>query len=196
MFTDGAPNCIVGNFGGAPVQPASLYSLAVRTTPTWIYSFDQPDNFLGTYGGITIPSNTDHTNTINLQSDNNPRTRVLDTDSGGIINTKCNVNKAARNMLENVANAARREDPNVNGSPINVFTIGFGLAMTTQEVSECYGTDNKELGAYILRRLANVPGVDTYNSDQPTGLYVQADDATELDSAFERVANAILRLSK
>jgi Flp pilus assembly protein TadG len=196
LFTDGAPNGIAGNFDGAPTKPAVLYSLEGSR---YIYHLgDQSNLFPGSYG-ITIPENTDYTGTVNLKSDLNPQTRGLELESGRIKNSECNTNRAARNMLENVANAARSEHQDKDGNtvtPIHIFTIGLGTAMVTQEVAGCYGTDSKELGAYILRRVANIPGVDTYSSSQPTGLYVYARNASDLQNAFDQVANVILHLSK
>jgi hypothetical protein len=95
-------------------------------------------------------------------------------------------------MLENVANAARGETVS---SPINIFTIGLGASLTSQEINFC-GYGSNEQGMNILKRLANIQGVDTYDPNQPTGLYAYAADATQLNNAFDQVARAILQLAK
>jgi Flp pilus assembly protein TadG len=202
FFTDGAPNGVAGNFnnGGAIVQ-GDLYSetdtsigwaQSINSTPFRMFFINQQNNSLADAMSITILPTTDYKGTVNLTSFNNIRT--LTTSGGNIQNTWCNVNKAARNMLENVADAARSESGSA-GSPIHVFTIGLGASLTTLEVNYC-GYSGGDQGSNILKRLANIPGVDTYNASQPSGLYAYAADPTQLNNAFTQVANAILRLTK
>jgi Flp pilus assembly protein TadG len=199
MFTDGAPNGIAVN--GLSAVPVSLYSEA-NTGWLWDYCASPPaqaatpplaqemfslnlqNQFLNNFCNPTNLPATDYTGSVSLRSYNNIRI-----DPSGLPNTRCNVNIAARNMLENVANAARSE---VN--PIHIFTIGLGNALTTPEISNC-GYGNSESGQNILLRLANVQNSDTYNSSQPEGLFAFAANGAQLTSAFQQVANAILRLS-
>lgn len=102
--------------------------------------------------------------------------------------TACNTNKAARNMVENIANTART-------NKIFVFTLGLGNQLNSIEMRNCsYG--NSEYGANILKRIANTNTADTYNNLQPTGTYVYAANATELDAAFNKIASEIIRLSR
>jgi Flp pilus assembly protein TadG len=107
---------------------------------------------------------------------------------------KCNVNRAARNMTENVANAARAESGE-QGASITIFTVGLGTMLTMPEIA-CPGYGSNEHGENILRRLANVQGVDTYDPKQSSGIYAYAQDPTQLKAAFDRVARNVLRLSK
>jgi Mg-chelatase subunit ChlD len=199
FFTDGAPNGVAGTFtnNGSPVQ-GDLYSETDLTydpcgtsgnTAIRMFQTNQQDNFLNFYCNIPTLPDTDYTGTVNLASYNNIRT--FNPTGNPVPNTRCNVNRAARNMLENIANAARSEA----GNPIHVFTIGLGASLTTQEIGFC-GYGSNESGDNILRRLANVSGVDTYNSTQPAGLYAFAADASQLNNAFNQVASAILRLTK
>ena len=194
LFTDGAPNVIACNFG-SPYTPGDLYSqigyISDSDPATNMYATNQQASRANTFTGTILP-NTDYTGTINLQSDLNPPTRILLTSGGTIVNSRCNVNRAARNMLENVANAARGE----SGNPIHIFTIGLGANMTANEVPTCGYNLNNEIGQNILLRLANVPGVDTYNATQPTGMYVLATSPAQLNDAFQKVANQILRLAE
>ena len=205
FFTDGAPNGVSANYANGPGTPADLYSetdltycpcgtcrnpLTGDITAIRMFSYNQQDNFINNYCNVSILPATDYTGTVNLASYDNMRTFTM--SGGNIVNSRCNVNKAARNMLENLANAARSE---VSSSPVHVFTIGLGASLTTQEITFC-GYGASEQGSYILQRLANVQGVDTYNANQPSGLYAYAADATQLNNAFNQVASAILRISQ
>lgn len=132
--------------------------------------------------------------TINLLSYSNfiNNRRSFLTNSVGIRNTKCKVNMAARNMLENVANAARS---GIGNDAIIIFVIGYGGALKKQKINFCgYGSD--ELGENILKRLANVSDVDTYDKSQPSGKYVNPLTPSDLDPAFKSIMNAVLRISK
>ncbi len=123
-------------------------------------------------------------------------------------NTRCNVNKAARNMVELVANSARSwVDTNTNtNQPIAIYTLGLGSALNTLEITFC-GYSNNEKGANIMKRLANTNDSDTLQSSavppgtspQPNGLYCYADitaDPYALDSCFTAIASDMLRLSR
>lgn len=188
FFTDGAPNGVAGNFqnGGSAVRGA-LYSEKESGTgpPSQLFDKDHQNKKLGDYRSIANLPTTDWTNTVPLASYNNMRPAF------DLKNTRCNVNRAARNMLENVANQARSE-----GNPIQIFTIGLGASLTNLEIKFCSYDAAEESGENILKRLANVPGVDTYNASQPMGFYAYAADASELQSAFNKVASALLRISK
>jgi len=187
FFTDGAPNGVAGIFRNnfTNVQ-GDLYSETdPGGAPYRMWVTNRQDTVLGNYNSIATLPATDYTGTVNLQSDIGVR------PSFNFTNTRCNVNRAARNMVENLANTARGEATN----PIHVFTIGLGASLTSQEITFCgYGAN--EQGSNILKRLANLQGVDTYNANQPSGFYAYAADATQLNNAFNQVASAILRLSK
>ena len=194
FFTDGAPNGVAGDFqNGLPPNPPVRGNLYSETTaggaPGRMYFLGQQSSPMPDATAIRVLPATDYTNTVSLASYNNIRT--FDPSTGPIANTRCNVNMAARNMLENVANRARSE----SGNPVHIYTIGLGGAMTTPEIGNwCPG--GHELGSTILQRLANVPGSDTYNPSQPTGIYAFANNGTQLNAAFTQVKNAILRITK
>lgn len=103
-------------------------------------------------------------------------------------NNRCNVNKAARNMVENIANSAR-------GSDIRIYTIGLGDALNTLEIGFCSYTVANESGSTILKRIANTADADTTNANQPRGLYCHAATASELNRCFSAIASEILRLT-
>jgi Flp pilus assembly protein TadG len=124
------------------------------------------------------------------------RTFVTDT-SGNILNNSngaCNVNRAARNMVENVANTARTA-PATGVTPVTIYTIGLGQLTYPGEIT-CPNYDFHEGGAHILQNLANATGCDTFNPNQPVGQYVNSPTAAQLNQAFQTISNIILRLSQ
>jgi Flp pilus assembly protein TadG len=192
FFSDGAPNTVSGNYNnGGTIVLGDLYSETdPGSAPRRLYQYDRRDFFLGYYGSISILPTTDYTTTVPLASYNNRRTLSPPPGSAGS-NTRCNLNKAARNMVENVANMARSESPD----PIHVYSLGLGYRLNTLEITFCaYGND--EYGANVLKRLANTLDSDTYNSSQPSGLYVYAENADDLDNAFKTIAAHIFRLTR
>jgi Flp pilus assembly protein TadG len=188
FFSDGAPNDVVATFTRTPslaTVAGDLYSETTgpaTTAATRLYRYDQRDTALGTYTDIATLPNVG-LNGVALASYNGVRTLT----GSPITNTRCNVNKAARSMVENVANTARSQG-------ILVMTVGLGAALTSLEVTFCsYGAN--EAGANILSRLANAAGSDTANGTQPQGLYCYAADASVLNACFDRITSAILRLT-
>jgi Flp pilus assembly protein TadG len=98
-----------------------------------------------------------------------------------------NINNSARNVLEEIANAARSD----NGDyPIRIFTIGMG-----DLVRYMLGT-MPEMPEDILKRVANDKTSPDYNSAQAEGKYYFALTETDVAPAFESIQNEIIRLSK
>ncbi len=198
MFSDGAPNDVSATFTpskGLPVA-GDLYSETAGPATTRannLYRNDLRDQLLrtfdttttGTAGYIqTLPKLGLGTPAVPLNGK-----RPLDTVSASdtnLLNTRCNVNKAARNMIENVADRARGEN-------IMIYTVGVGDALNSNEVTFC-GYGAIEYGANILTRLANSATSDTYNAAQPTGMYLHATDMNGVCAAFSSIASQILRL--
>lgn len=202
FFADGAPNGIAAEF---PTDEGLL----VGALSSEFQNVEEPQNRLHAVGKKNDPfaknNNiyalpcTDWTGTVSIWSFNGKRTlsSPVNVDTSAIPYTECNLNRAARNMVENIANAARGETgPSV--TPINIFTIGLGANMNQVEgnLGETCGYGSEEHGGNIMRRLANVPSVDTYNPSQPPGIYAFASSPEELKSAFDEVSRAILRLSR
>ena len=101
-----------------------------------------------------------------------------------------NINNAARNLVEIVADAARSD---VGDYRIRIFTIGMG-----QLVRLKLGT-RKETSESILKRIANEStgkGNPDYNPDQLEGAYYYAQTAADVGPAFQALQNQIVRLSK
>jgi Flp pilus assembly protein TadG len=192
FFSDGAPNTFNGRFAlttGGTVD-GNLYSkVSQDSNPYPIFDQTQYDDNSGTgYSNLTVPLPTggkDLSGTVPLASYNNKRTFL-----GGRtdINLHCDINIAARNMLENVANQARSQG-------IAVFTLGQGNLLNALEVNDC-GYTSVENGANILRRMANTANSDTYNPAQPTGIYCFAATAADLQPCFNQIASAILRITR
>ena len=206
FFSDGAPNVVSGKFklknpAGVTANAVGLYSVETGgyNAPYWWFTINQRDGTNGNlvYNGtsrVTHLPVTDYTSTVTLASFNNART-LSASGSDPVYrwtNTWCNLNKAARNMVENIANAARGASGN---AAVTVYTIGLGARLRSNEVAGCaYG--QSEYGENILKRLANTTDSDRYQAAQPTGIYVWAADASQLNSAFQRVRSAVLRLSR
>ncbi|USD31235.1 MULTISPECIES: vWA domain-containing protein [Vibrio] len=99
------------------------------------------------------------------------------------------VNRIARNLLEDIATAARDED-------IYVFTLGLGSSLTSST-----GPDNEQ-GEDLLMRMANDPKMldDTdlaadFRADQLQGVYCHAVDEEALGPCFDEMLDVIIRLT-
>ena len=98
-----------------------------------------------------------------------------------------NINNAARNVLEIVADQARSDSGDY---PIRIFTIGMGYL-----VRDMLGT-MPEMPEDILKRVANDKTSNDYNNAQLEGKYYFAQTEQEVAPAFESIQNEIIRLSK
>jgi len=98
-----------------------------------------------------------------------------------------NINNAARNLVEIIANAARSD----NGDyPIRIYTIGMG-----DLVRYNLGTI-PEKPEEILLRVANDIRSPDYNAAQAEGKYYFALTGADVGPAFQALQNQIIRLSK
>lgn len=200
FFSDGAPNtvgAVYNRTSGGTVTgtlPSGTGSgnplLCTSSSSCTVYRHDRRSTSLGTYSNINrLPLTAGTTfNNQPLASFNNRRTfsPALNTANSA---TRCNTNKAARNMVENLGNDARSQG-------VWVYTLGLGPQLNGYEGITSCGYNTADYGSNILKRVANAQGVDTWNSTQPTGLYVYAADASQLDSAFATIASEIIRLSR
>jgi hypothetical protein len=100
-----------------------------------------------------------------------------------------NINNAARNLVEIIANAAR-EETEAGSTRVRIYTIGMG-----QLVRLNLGT-RKETSESILKRIANDPTSADFNSTQLEGAYYYAETAADVSAAFQALQNQIVRLSK
>lgn len=99
-----------------------------------------------------------------------------------------NINNAARNVLEIIADEARRDSS--GDYPIRIYTIGMG-----ELVRYRLGT-RRETPESILMRLANDPRSADRNSSQLEGKYYFAQSEADVGPAFQALQNQIIRLSK
>jgi Flp pilus assembly protein TadG len=98
-----------------------------------------------------------------------------------------NVNNAARNLVEIIADAARGD---VGDYPIRIYTIGMG-----ELVRYNLGT-RKEPSEEILKRMANDKSSPDFNPTQLEGKYYFAQTAADVGPAFQALQNQLIRLTK
>jgi Flp pilus assembly protein TadG len=88
-----------------------------------------------------------------------------------------NIGIACWNATDNAGNTAR-QDP----MSIAIYTIGYN--------------GSGGIDTALLTRLANTPASTSRNESQQTGLYVQANNTSQLAEAFRTVASDLLRLAQ
>ena len=98
-----------------------------------------------------------------------------------------NINNAARNLLEIIADQARNDSGDYK---IRVYTIGMG-----ELVRYNLGT-MPEKSEDILMRIANDKLSPDFNSAQLEGKYYYAKTEADVGPAFQALQNQIIRLSK
>jgi hypothetical protein len=99
-----------------------------------------------------------------------------------------NINNAARNLVEIIANAARSDED--GDYRVRIYTIGMG-----ELVRYNLGT-MPEKPEDILKRVANDERSPDFNDDQLEGKYFYAAGAGDVHVAFQQLQNEIIRLSK
>jgi hypothetical protein len=99
-----------------------------------------------------------------------------------------NVNNAARNLVEIIANAAR--DDAGGDYKVRIYTIGMGSL-----VQLLLGTQS-EMSEDILKRMSNDKDSLDFNAAQLEGRYFFAQSEAQVAPAFQNIQNQILRLSK
>lgn len=203
FFSDGAPNATPATFTRTTTPVLTVFgdlesetSGSATGRASLLFREDRRDTQRGTYTDIARLPNTGFNITgvgdIPLASYNGVRTLTVSGSPATITNTRCNVNKAARNMVENAANTSRTQN-------IYVHVASLGTAVNNPETSfsgspTC--SSNNEVGVTILKRIANSTDSTTYNAAQPTGIYVSAATIAQCDAAFSKIASEILRLTK
>ncbi|MGH9349657.1 MAG: VWA domain-containing protein [Vicinamibacterales bacterium] len=99
-----------------------------------------------------------------------------------------NINNAARNLVEIIANEARDDD--AGDYPIRIYTIGMGELVRYE-----LGTQ-RETSESILMRMANDPRSPDFDDDQLEGRYYYARTAADVGPAFQALQAQIIRLTK
>lgn len=188
FFSDGSPN-IAGTTLGTAATPIGLVSYPHTGTRPYPYDLKHL-NTAATGTFTTFPAYDNHIRdditSLNTATKANANSvdlstyvsavRTITFSGGNATNNWCNVNKAARSQLEYFANQARTDG-------IIIYSIGLGNLSAVEETSCGYSTAN-ESGEAVLRRVAASPGV-----------FVNATVSSQLNSAFQRVASMILRLT-
>jgi Flp pilus assembly protein TadG len=127
-------------------------------------------------------------NTLKVDGNTQSAARPLrDLSAGKFPSEIFNVNNAARNLVEIIADAARNDDGDYK---IRIYTIGMGELVRLQ-----LGT-RLETSESMLMRIANDRRSPDFNSNQLEGRYFYAETAADVAPAFEGIQNQILRLSK
>ena len=98
-----------------------------------------------------------------------------------------NLNNAARNLVEIIANEARNDTGDYK---IRIYTIGMGQLVRLQ-----LGT-RMETSESMLKRISNDATSMDFDSTQLEGKYFYAQTAADVAPAFEGIQNQILRLTK
>jgi Flp pilus assembly protein TadG len=98
-----------------------------------------------------------------------------------------NINNAARNLVEIIADAARNDNGDYR---IRIYTIGMG-----ELVRYNLGTLG-EKSEDILMRIANDARSPDFNEDQLEGKYYFAQTEADVGPAFQALQNQIVRLTK
>ena len=99
-----------------------------------------------------------------------------------------NINNAARNLVEIIANAARSDA--AGDYPIRIYSIGMGELIRLQ-----LGT-RPEMAENILKRVANDKSSVDFNANQQEGKYYYAATVDDVGDAFNQLQNQIIRLTK
>jgi Flp pilus assembly protein TadG len=127
--------------------------------------------------------------TVNGTAQSTRRPMTGTTGPGGRYPAKVtNINNAARNLVEIIANAARSDT--TGDYPIRIFTIGMGELVTYNLGSI------QEPASQILQRVANDPASPDYNPNQMPGQYYFAATQDDIGPAFQQLQNQIIRLTK
>ena len=94
--------------------------------------------------------------------------------------TNTDVANAGANALDDAASRIRRD---TNLSPV-IYCIGLG------------GNPGSPPDQVLMARVANDPSSAVYNTKQAAGLFIFSPSTAQLQSAFQRIASQILRLSQ
>lgn len=97
------------------------------------------------------------------------------------INDHETVTNAGINTLDNAARAARND---AFGRNLELITFAIGLGGTGAAEDE------------LMHRVANTALSTNVQNDRPKGMYIKADNVTQLDEAFAQLASETMRFAK
>ncbi|SIO26695.1 Flp pilus assembly protein TadG [Paraburkholderia phenazinium] len=198
FFSDGAPNSFASIFPTinktcgltagtvitpdkkTPLPPSGLYAdnIESQALPSPCYS----SNASNVITALPTWYNAHNTSWLNNQTipviTNTPRVVTSTVNYA-------NVNNAARNIAEGMANVARNEGT-------YVYAIGRGSELLQPEGA------NNEIGQNVLKCMANTTDSLSrcYNPKQPVGVYCSALTPSDMTPCFSKLASEILRIAK
>jgi type II secretory pathway pseudopilin PulG len=97
------------------------------------------------------------------------------------------INRASRNLLEEMAKKARQQG-------IYVYTLGLGSQLQDL-LGPAMANGQQERGEDLLRNMANTEDADTHDSGEPKGIYCHAATADDLGPCYNRIIEEIIRLT-
>jgi len=182
LWNLGAPGkpvtCVTTNAGNSSIPCVTQYPvMPAASLHSYHRSSGIPTSFPLSSGSLTVNGAPQSVKRIIYK---NPAT-------GKFQATIWNVNNAARNLLEIVANEIRN-DP--GDHRIRIYTIGMGYLLRDR-----LGT-MPEMPEEILKRVANDKSSPDFNAAQLAGRYFYAPTAGDVAPAFQSIQSEILRLSK
>ena len=189
FFSDGVPTAFASRFkvaapagcDGVGVLVSDIDGAAVRG----LWRADRQDEPVPGCGRVTLAAEA-----LPARYDAHPVTPAIAVAGGGPrpVTSEAswtNVNRAARNLAEAMAERARADG-------IHVYTIGLGPELEVRG-----GADN-ETGSDLLRCMANAADAPAscHSPGQPAGMHCHAQDAEDLKPCFAMLGAEILRLTR
>jgi Flp pilus assembly protein TadG len=97
------------------------------------------------------------------------------------------INRASRNLLEEMAQKARQQG-------IYVYTLGLG-GQLDDYMGPVMENGQQERGEDLLRNMANEEGAGTYNPNEPKGIYCHAATVDDLGPCYNKIIEEVIRLT-
>lgn len=211
FFTDGQPNTVTvnlevipGRCGGSTTDRrgvltpsnsgSGLYRILAPNAPP----IPDPDEVVATGStGMTgcaaasSPSTVENDLRMKLGASNEVdingnsfisyKTPIRRSSSRIRINDQETIQNMGINALDNAAQRVRTESA-ANGLEVVTYCIGLGGPGAAEDT--------------LMRRISNVTQSNIYDSTKPRGMYILADNASQLQMAFASLASDILRISR
>lgn len=156
--------------------------------PNWNLPPGQPANWQNQSDFVGLPTTDIYGNSLNTTY------KALTPLVGGYIdiNQQANGIPAATNAADD---AARR----IRIGTVETFPNNYGRGLDNV-IIDSIGLGNAPVplpaDGIFLSRVSNTSNSQTYDSTKPTGLYVYAQQSTDISGAFSQIASEILRLAK
>ncbi len=110
------------------------------------------------------------------------KTGILRTGGRIRIDDNATIVNVGINALDSAATRAR-DDANSRGLDLVTYAIGLSNVIGAAEDT-------------LMNRVANTATSGIYNAYRPTGMYIRADNASQLDEAFAQLASEVMRFAK